>query len=380
MNIKKTTVIILVIVLALLFVYFVKKYPTQEPSVPLSPGVPNISEDVWDEDIFPLGVVAENLNIPWDIGFVPDGSLLVTERPGNLVQIFSDGERKSISIPRVIHRGEGGLLGLVLHPSFESNNFLYLYMTVGQDSLGTRNAVIRYKFEEGALLDELLIRDNIPGAIYHDGGRMEFGPDGLLYITTGDATSPDIAQDLNSLGGKILRIKDDGTIPSDNPFGTAVYSYGHRNPQGITWDSAGRLWSTEHGRSGALSGLDEINLIVAGANYGWPTIEGDAVRDGMKAPSAHSGSNETWAPASAMYWDGSVFFGGLRGEALYEAVLNGALVREVKTHLKGEYGRLRTVRLGPDGIFYLTTSNTDGRGSANPGDDKIIRIDPKVFR
>ncbi len=377
---KKRTLLIVVIVILGLGAFLVLRGPTQEPSAPVTEGVTSVPIEEDPLSDLPFGVIVENLNIPWDIGFLPNGAILVTERPGNLLYIDFSGTRESIEIPRVIDRGEGGLLGLVLHPEFETNRQVYLYMTVGEDALGTRNAVFRYRFVNNDLVDERLIIDQIPGAIYHDGGRMEFGPDGKLYITTGDAINPAIAQDRNSLGGKTLRLNDDGSIPSDNPFGSAVYSYGHRNPQGLTWDSEGRLWQTEHGRSGIQSGLDEVNMIVKGGNYGWPIIEGDQTQEGMIAPKAHSGSANTWAPASAAYFGGSIFFGGLRGEALYEAVLDGESVREVKTHLQGQYGRIRTVRIGRDGMFYITTSNTDGRGSRSEGDDKILRIDPAMFR
>lgn len=320
-------------------------------------------------------VVAENLSIPWDIAFLPEGGMLVTERPGNLLLIKENGERQNIDIPRVLHRGEGGLLGLVLHPDFEENRMLYLYMTVDTDAQGTRNAVMRYRFVNNALTEERSIIENIPGAIYHDGGRMEFGPDGLLYITTGDATDENIAQDLSSLGGKILRLTEDGNIPEGNPFGTAVYSYGHRNPQGIAWDEEGRLWQTEHGRSGLLSGYDEVNLLEAGLNYGWPEIEGDERAVNMVNAVRHSGADKTWAPASLAYLKGKLFFGGLRGEALYEAVLSGERVVDFKEHFKNEFGRIRTVRVGPDGnSLYFTTSNRDGRGNIENGDDKILRI------
>jgi len=382
---KRILILVFLLVLFVSIAIIVKRGSGgDELTLPISTGqisdTENLVENWPNENIPPITVVAENLSIPWDIAFLPEGGFLVTERPGDLIYINPDGVRKAISMPRVVHRGEGGLLGIVLHPNFSQNRFLYVYKTVGESSLGTRNAVLRYRFINGSLSDEQFIFDDIPGAIYHDGGRMAFGPDGMLYITSGDATSPNIAQDLNSLGGKVLRVRDDGSIPEDNPFGTAVYSYGHRNSQGITWDDQGRMWSTEHGRSGVSSGLDELNLIVAGKNYGWPTIEGDATQSGMERAVVHSGPNVTWAPASAMYWDGSIFFGGLRGEALYEAVLDGDSVLEIKEHFKEEYGRIRTVGLGPDGMFYMTTSNTDGRGRARDGDDKIIRINPRMFR
>jgi aldose sugar dehydrogenase len=325
-----------------------------------------------------LITVAVNLSIPWDIAFLPSGEMLVTERSGNLL-VFKDGLQESIAISDVEHTGEGGLLGLALHPNFSSNNFLYLYHTRDTGD-GLINRVVRYEFRDKTLTNPQTIIEGIPGARFHDGGRIRFGPDNKLYITTGDAGEPKNAQDLNSLAGKILRVNDDGSIPENNPFGDAIWSYGHRNPQGITWDSEGRLWSTEHGRSGVFSGLDELNLIEKGANYGWPDSEGDKVLVDTKTPSLHSEASVTWAPASALFLDGSIFFGGLRGETLYEAVLSNDKVIELRKHFAGVFGRIRTIVLGPDGMFYLTTSNSDGRGRLQPGDDKIVKIDPVIFR
>lgn len=322
-------------------------------------------------------VIAENLEIPWEIVFLPDGNILVTERSGSLLRIGKDQQRYSIE--GVQHIGEGGLLGMALHPDFEENRWVYLYFTT-QTQTGLENRVERYELRDDQLTGRTILLSGIPGAAFHDGGRIAFGPDGLLYITTGDAGDASSAQNPNSLSGAILRITTHGDIPEDNPFGNEVYSYGHRNPQGLTWDERGRLWSTEHGRSGVLSGLDELNLIEKGANYGWPVVEGDETRAGMKSPVLHSGSRTTWAPASAEYWDGSIFFGGLRGEALYEAKLTERGSTVLKTHFFKEFGRVRTVRLGPDNMLYLTTSNRDGRGEIKPGDDKIVRINPKIFR
>ncbi len=323
-----------------------------------------------------MEVIAEDLSIPWDIAFLPSGDLLVTERPGTLIRISED--RTAYPIEGVRHVGEGGLLGIALHPDFEKNGWLYLYLTTQTDD-GLMNRVERYRLEGDALTEKTEILGAIPGGQYHDGGRMDFGPDGFLYITTGDATKSNLAQDTASLAGKILRIHDDGSIPFDNPFGNAVYSYGHRNPQGLTWDAAGKLWSTEHGRSGVLSGYDELNLIEKGKNYGWPEIEGGETREGMETPILHSGSSDTWAPSSAVFHDGSIFFGGLRGEALYEAILKGDSAPTFLTHLKNVFGRIRTVRVGPDGALYLTTSNTDGRGDAAASDDRIIRVQPSLL-
>ena len=347
-----------------------------------SSGTSNPVGESWsiddETDNEPIKVVASGLRVPWGLAFLPEGGLLVTERPGNLLNIATDGTVTTIASGLGTHTSEGGLLGLALHPDFKNNRWLYLYLTYTQGG-ELRNRVDRYRLADMELSDRMVIIDGIPGSSNHDGGRIAFGPDGLLYITTGDAGNRAAAQDFDSLAGKILRVTDDGSIPSDN-FGTAVYSFGHRNPQGLAWDQAGRLWSTEHGRSGVLSGLDEINLIEQGANYGWPESEGDTVREGTVGPARHSGSRQTWAPASAAYFDGSLYFGGLRGEALYEAVLQDDQVVEVIEHFKGGYGRIRTVVVGPDGFLYMTTSNRDGRGRASEGDDKIIRVDPKFLQ
>jgi len=374
-------VIVIVAVLGALGFYFFNKKTSDEPIHP------NSIENVEKKDagtatstasIESIKVIAQNLEIPWDIAFLPDGDLLVTERPGNLLRINpTSGEKISIAVPGVKHSSEGGLLGLALHPQFSQNSFIYVYYGVLAQNGETKNQVVRYDFKNNSLQNAKSIIENIPGAIYHDGGRIQFGADGLLYITTGDATRSNIAQDLSSLGGKILRLNDDGTIPSGNPFGTAVYSYGHRNPQGLAWDAQGRLWSTEHGRSGLLSGLDEVNLIESGKNYGWPEIQGDETRTGMVAPAMHSGARSTWAPASLAYYDGKLYFGGLIAEGLYEVTIAGNSVSNLQKYFDSEYGRIRTVRFGPDGFLYMTTSNRDGRGEVRTGDDKIIRVDLK---
>jgi len=320
-------------------------------------------------------VVAENLTIPWDIAFLPNGNLLIVERGGALIEFdTSTSTHTSIDIEGVLHVGEGGLLGMVLHPNFEENGHLYLYRT---SSLAGKsvNTILRYVYKNNVLEEETIILGNIPGALFHNGGRMAFGPDGYLYVTTGDAQNPELSQDTKSLAGKILRITEDGGIPGDNPFDNEVYAYGLRNPQGITWDEDGALWSTDHGRSGVRSGLDELNLIIKGENYGWPESQGDISVPGTVGPIIHSGPDVTWAPASAAYFDGSVFFGGLKGETLYEAIISGVGVSELEAHFTGEYGRIRTTVLGPDGYLYFMTSNRDGRAKLiSEGDDKVLRV------
>lgn len=318
-------------------------------------------------------VVADSLQVPWALAFLPEGDMLVTERSGTLRRIGTDGQ--TYDIEGVEHSGEGGLLGVVLHPSFAENRWLYVYLTSDSGD-GLINRVERYTYSDDELNDRIVIIDDIPGASYHDGGRLAFGPDEKLYITTGDAGDSSNAQDRESLAGKILRLNDDGTVPETNPFGTPVYSYGHRNPQGLAWDSQDRLWSTEHGRSGVRSGFDELNLIEAGANYGWPTIQGDETADDMREPIVHSGSDETWAPAGLAYASGSLYFGGLRGQSLYEAKIEDGDTVSVRSHYREEFGRLRDVAHGPEGSLFVTTSNRDGRGQPASDDDRILKVDP----
>lgn len=316
-------------------------------------------------------VIAENLTVPWELLFLPDGELLVTERPGRVLLLKTGVE---LEVENISDKGEGGLLGAALHPEFAENNFLYLFQTT-TEGLGVKNRIVRYVLRDQTLtLDQVLV-DDLPGALYHDGGRMMFGPDGYLYVTVGDALDAQSAQNPDTAEGTLLRMTAEGEPAPGNPFGTYVYSYGHRNAQGITWDEEGNLWSSEHGRSVGGSGYDEINLVVLGANYGWPESEGNQVAVGTIAPARHSTADVTWAPGDLQYVNGSLYMPGLRGRTLYEAVLNGSEIVAWHEHLVGEYGRLRTVRVGPDGLLYLLTSNRDGRGD-NPAasDDRIIRI------
>lgn len=331
-----------------------------------------------DEEIFedvPLAAsLAKKLEIPWALDFLPDGSIVFTERAGRVRFIDAQGRllpNPLLAIGEVAHVGEGGLLGIAVHPDFSKNQFIYVYYTY-RGSKDLANQVVRYRKQDKNLLDEKIIIDDIPGAAFHNGGRIKFGPDGLLYITTGDATIRNLAQDKNSLAGKILRLKDDGAIPVNNPFlNSPVYSFGHRNPQGLAWDDEGRLWATEHGSRAT----DEVNLIEPGKNYGWPTIRGDGKAPGLKSPVIHSG-RETWAPSGAAFLNGSLFFAGLRGQSLYELVIEDQQVT-LRRHLNENFGRLRDVVVGPDNFLYFLTSNRDGRGMPTAEDDQIIRINPK---
>jgi len=322
--------------------------------------------------------VAENLDVPWEVIALGEDRFLVTERTGDLL-LIDNGEQHVIESFDDLDSpllGEGGLLGIAVHPEFDENGYLYVYQTVDRESV--ENTVRRFEIDREAyeLRGETVIIDGIPSDRIHNGGRIAFGPDGHLYITTGDAADAELAQDTDSLAGKILRLNADGSVPEDNPFDNEVYSYGHRNAQGITWDGEGRLWSTEHGPTAQ----DELNVVEADGNYGWPTITDTETHSEMETPAFSSGQHETWAPAGAAYSDGRVFFAGLRGERLYEAGVVDDEVVSFVGHFAEDFGRLRAVTLGPDEEYlYLTTSNTDGRGDERAGDDKLIRVPVEAF-
>ncbi|MBP9869637.1 PQQ-dependent sugar dehydrogenase [Patescibacteria group bacterium] len=329
-----------------------------------------------------IKTVIEGLAVPWDLVFLPDSSFLVTERPGSIRRVMPNGNSVRIEVPNIQSTGEGGLLGIALHPRFAENQFIYLYQTSGSGN-DLHNKIVRFRFDKDILKDPRVIVDQIPGAIYHDGGELAFGPDGYLYATAGDAGRSDLAQNPDSLAGKVLRMTDEGKSAPGNPFETLVYSYGHRNGQGLAWDSEGRLWATEHGRSGVTSGYDEVNRIESGKNYGWPTIQGSAQKEGLVTPQIQSGEKETWAPSGIAIVGDRLFFVGLRGESLYEVQIqkDGNLdVSSAKAYFRGVYGRLRGVVLGPDGALYLTTSNTDGRGFPKENDDRVLRVDLKALK
>ena len=388
--------VIFVAILAASFFYNQSKISSPRPTASVTSQnsnneIPNNLPKASDSQT--VAVVAEGLDTPWAIAFLPDKSMLVTERGGIVRLVDSSGklqETPVATLSQVKEIGEGGLLGIALHPNFSSNKFVYLYYTYRGSGNNTLNRVVRmtYKDNEAKLLssgnklsDEKILIDQIPGASNHNGGRIKFGPDKFLYITTGDAAEPSQAQDKNSLAGKILRVTDEGKATPGNPFNNLVYSYGHRNPQGIAWDSDGQLWETEHGPSGGSlgTGNDEVNRIEIGKNYGWPIIQGDQTRDGMVRPIRHSGRDATWAPGGAAFYRNSLVYGGLRGQALYQGVIESNQVKEFKEHFKGEYGRIREVILGPDNMLYITTSNKDGRGSPRSSDDKIIKINPAML-
>lgn len=311
-------------------------------------------------------VVATDLSVPWEIAFLPSGDMIVSERSGTLKRIGTNS--KIYTITGVTEIGEGGLLGMALHPRFKENGWLYLYFTTTLNGTAT-NKIERYRLKDDKLSERVDIITGIPAAPNHDGGRIAFGPDKYLYVATGDAGNPENAQNRTSLAGKTLRLTDEGKPVVDNPFGNEVYSYGHRNPQGLVWDDQGELWATEHGPAS----FDELNLIKKGANYGWPSITGNQQKEGMEMPIANSGGEETWAPSGLTYSNGSLFFAGLRGQTLYQATINQDKTVALKAHFREEYGRLRAVAVH-DGYIYFSTSNRDGRGAPRQGDDKVLRL------
>ncbi len=331
--------------------------------------------------------VVTGLDVPWGLAFLPNGDLLVSERPGR-VRLVQKGKLRpqAIATIKVSDRGEGGLLGIATHPDIANNRFFYVYFTANKNGSPV-NQVERWRLSTNGLsaTRDRTIVDNIPVAQFHNGGRIRFGPDGMLYIGTGDARQPDLSQNVKSLAGKILRVTSDGQVPADNPFpGNPVYITGIRNTQGFDWVNASTLWVSDHGPSGELgrSGHDKVSVAQAGDNLGWPTTYRCESRQGLVTPAI------VWRQAlppggAAIYtgnaipeWKGSLIVAGLRAEHLQRVVIDpqSNQVRQHEVYLQGQQGRLRDAVMGPDGELYVTTSNCDGRGSCPAAQDKILRI------
>ena len=313
-----------------------------------------------------LEVVAENLKVPWSINKSGE-TFYLSERPGSVVKVEGGNtERQKVSFKKELSQAaEAGFLGFVLAPDFEQSNKAFAYYTY-ENGTGQFNRIVELTLKNNEWVEGKLLLDKIPSGRFHHGGRLKIGPDGKLYATAGDAaTNPEIAQDLGSLGGKILRLNLDGSVPADNPFENSfVYSYGHRNPQGLAWSKDGIFYASEHGPSAH----DEINLIEAGNNYGWPEITGDDTKQGMETPIFQSGSN-TWAPSGMAAVNGKLYVATLRGNALREFDPVAKTTREVVTGL----GRIRDVIVEGDDLYFIS-NNTDGRGTPSEGDDKLYRM------
>jgi len=315
---------------------------------------------------FEVEVLITGLDTPWAIDFLPDNRLIFTERPGR-INIFDGKNTIRVAQIPISEVQESGLLGIAVDPSFENNNFIYLFYSY-KEGEKTLNRISRFTLKNNKISNEFILLDAFPGAWFHDGGRLKFGPDGKLYATTGDAAIPDFSQDLDSLAGKILRLNKDGSIPDDNPFNNLVYSYGHRNPQGIAWHPAtGVLFAAEHGPSKN----DELNLIEAGKNYGWPEKCEDYSGEFVSPLRCYS--EFTLAPSGIAFFDNKLYIGGLRGQQVRELEFDDNFNIISEKELFTNLGRIRDI-IAHDEYLYIATSNRDGRGIPKLGDDKIIRL------
>lgn len=367
------------------------RLPVVGPYMPTNGQVPMASPSGSENHVdWRVEEVAQGLFVPWSVVFTSPDRILVTERSGT-VRVIENGQLNPTPLhtfAEVATGGEEGLMGMALDPNYDRNKYIYFSYAYETDA-GMFVKIVRMRDTGTALSDARTILDGIPAASNHAGNRLRFGPDGKLYSTTGDASDRDLAQDTNSLAGKILRINPDGSIPRDNPFsGSYIYSLGHRNPQGIDWQpGTNTMFETEHGPStfDGPPGGDEVNIIEAGENYGWPLVSHNRSRDGLISPLVVYTPAE--APASGIFYDGDLlpqfknnfFFGALRGEGLWRLIFNPNAPSEVESQEKlfdGEYGRIRDVAQGPDGAIYFVTSNRDGRGQVRDGDDKLYRIVP----
>ena len=338
--------------------------PTDSESEPGTPsGSPGGPPEVVD-------TLVEGLEVPWGVDFLPDGEAVVTERiSGRVVRIGTDGEVSPLgTVADAVPQGEAGLLGVAVSPDFETDRTLFLYLTTDTD-----NRVVRAELDGARLGRTTVVLDGIPAGFIHDGGRIAFGPDGHLYVTTGETGDPELAQDPRSLAGKILRITPDGDPAPGNPDpDSPVWSLGHRNVQGLAWDDDGRLWASEFGDSE----WDELNLVEKGGNYGWPQVEG-AGGDASYIDPQLVWPVDQASPSGLAFADGHLWMAGLRGQRLWRiAVSADGKASKPRAFFGEEYGRLRTVAVAPDGLLWLTTSNRDGRGEPTPDDDRILRVRP----
>jgi glucose/arabinose dehydrogenase len=345
----------------------------QSSSSPSSPPATGSSgpASVGPVSVGTAAVIASKLAVPWGVSFLPDGSALVSERDSHrILDISSSGSVRPVAtVPGVApSAGEGGLLGLAVSPDFATDSLVYAYLTSASD-----NRVVRMTYRGGQLGPPSVVFTGIPKAAIHNGGRLAFGPDGMLYVTAGDANQKARAQDLNYLGGKVLRMTPDGRPAPGNPFpDSVVYTLGHRNPQGLAWGPDGSLYEAEFGQSA----LDELNRLQPGSNYGWPDVEGTI----GSTDSKFTRPLLTWptgdaSPSGLAFAGGALWMATLQGKRVYRIpVLGPGRVTTLEPILTSDYGRLRTVVRAPDGALWITTSNRDGRGDPVADDDRIIRV------
>jgi glucose/arabinose dehydrogenase len=315
-----------------------------------------------------VDTVARNLSVPWGIDFLPDGTAIVTERDTRRVLAIDDGRVTEIGvIESASPQGESGLLGVAVSPDFGRDRTLFLYVTTAED-----NRIVRTTYRNGRLGSPEVILDGIPNGFIHDGGRLQFGPDGYLYASTGETGSPELAPDRDSLGGKILRITPDGDPAPGNPDPSSpIWTLGHRNVQGLAFDDDDNLWASEFGEST----FDELNLIRKGGNYGWPRFEGRGDDPAFVNPQVVWNTSEA-SPSGLAYVDGRLWLGALQGERLWRIDVRNGRATDPTDFFVGRYGRLRTVVVAPDGNLWVSTSNRDGRATPGPDDDQIIVVDP----
>jgi aldose sugar dehydrogenase len=331
--------------------------------------------------------IASGLELPWSLAFAPDGRLFVTERPGR-IQVLRRGEppKLYLNLEEVTHHGEGGLMGMTLHPRFPNPPHLYVMYTFLREGKAFNRVVRLIDAGDTARLDRVIL-DNLPAAQYHNGGILAFGPDGYLYIGTGDAVQPPLSQDRSSLAGKILRVDADGGIPEDNPFpNSPVYAYGFRNVTGLAWHPQTRdLWAATHGPSGEFPDLhhrDAVYIVKKGGNHGWPVVVGTTELPGIESPILYY-PEAAVPPGAAIFYSGRMF-PDLRGNFLMTALraehlqrveaADGKQVTKIERWWPSGYGRLRALVEGPDGAVYFTTSNRDGRASRDfPNSDHVYR-------
>lgn len=346
--------------------------PTPEPEPEPDPEPEPQIEEIPEVEVTDVSDVVTGLDAPWGIAFLPDGGALVTERDTGHIFRVDDGELTRLEgdgaedvRDAVVARSEGGLLGIAVPPDFADDESVFVYLTGASD-----NRVLRLELDDDELDDAEVILDGIPKGANHNGGRIKFGPDGFLYVTTGDIYEPGRSQDLDSLGGKILRITPDGEAAPDNPFDSRVFSYGHRNVQGIGWAVDGRMFASEFGQDT----WDELNLIEPGGNYGWPEVEGEGDGGGKFVSPLHVWRPAEASPSGIAVTREGVYVAGLRGATLWRVPLTEAGTGEPQPLLQ-DHGRLRDVVEAPDGSLWVLTNNTDGRGSPREGDDRILRIE-----